>query len=453
MGNDNLCTCLKPQKEKTVEEIKSDSYHQPPIENSFIHRKKSKSFCIMSTKSIKIKNEQIEYNNNNENNTSLDKKSINAIDGYLKKNINLESQISENDEESYSSSSGSGSGSGSGSSSSGSSSGSSLSRSSSSSSSGSKEESEQGIDSLIPERIKNFEKLFTNNFDINNWKKFYKIEDKEISRILELFSNYKSSVKIYSEMITKIQNREVFYKGEINEENNIIYGELYYKTGEKYQGYFENGKLNGWGRHINSKGECFEGLFKNNILTGKGIIIKEEEKDGVKSLYYFEGDIKNFIKEGYGVEKNDEYKYEGEFKKDLKDGNGKVTYYKGRESYEGDFLKGEITGFGYYVFSNKNTYKGEFLNGKMNGKGIYKWANGNIYEGEYVDNIREGIGEYTWKEGKKYTGGFSKGKPHGHGILTIKGVSIECELEYGKLLYKIKSDDFNQSGLNCESEN
>jgi len=452
MGNNNLCTCLKLQKEKTVEEIKSDSYHHPPIENSFIHRKKSKSFCIMSTKSIKIKNEQIEYNNNNDNNGSLDKKSINVNDGLLKKNIDLESQISENDEESYTSSSGSGSGSGSSSSGSSSSS-SSLSRSSSSSSSVSKEESEQGIDSLIPDRIKNFEKLFENNFDLNNWKKFYKIEDKGISKILELFSNYKSSVKIYTEMITKIQNREVFYKGEINEENNIIYGELYYKTGEKYQGYFENGKLNGWGRHINSKGECFEGLFKNNILTGKGIIIKEEEKDGVKSSIYYEGDIKNFIKEGYGIEKNSDYKYEGEFKKNLKDGNGKVTYYKGREYYEGDFLKGEITGIGYYVFSNKNTYRGEFLNGKMHGKGIYKWANGNIYEGDYVDNIREGMGEYTWKEGKKYTGGFSRGKPHGHGILTIKGVSIECELEYGKLLYKIKSDDFNQSGLNCESEN
>ena len=89
MGNNDLCTCLKPQKEKTVEEIKSDSIHQPPIENSFIHRKKSKSFCIMSTKSIKIKNEQIEYNNKNENNTSLDKKSLNAIDGFLKKNIDL----------------------------------------------------------------------------------------------------------------------------------------------------------------------------------------------------------------------------------------------------------------------------------------------------------------------------------------------------------------------------
>lgn len=449
MGNNNLCTCLKPQNEKTVEEIKSDSYHQPPIETSFIHRKKSKSFYIMSKKSIKINNEQIEYNKNNENNSSIDKKSI--MDGYLKKNnIDLESQISENEDESYSSSSGSGSASGS---SSGSPSGSSSSRSSYSSSSSSKEESEQGIDSLIPERIKNSEKLFSNNFDMNNWKKFYKIEEQEISKIFELFSSYKKSVKIYSEMITKIQNREVFYKGEINEENNILYGELYYKTGEKYQGFFENGKLNGWGRHINSKGECFEGLFKNNILTGKGIIIKEEEKDGEKLSYYYEGDIKNFIKDGYGIEKNNDYKYEGEFKKDLKDGNGKVTYYKGREYYEGDFLKGEITGFGYYVFSNKNTYRGEFLNGKMHGKGIYKWANGNIYEGEYVDNIREGMGEYIWKEGKKYTGGFSKGKPHGHGILTIKGVSIECELEYGKLLYKIKSDDFNQSGLNCESEN
>ena len=303
---------------------------------------------------------------------------------------------------------------------------------------------------FITEKMQGYEKLFEKKLDLNGWKKFYDVKDNHVLKLVNMGKD-KKKLKSYAEIIIKLKNKDCLYKGQIDEDNNIYgYGVLYNKNGEKYEGVFDNEKLNGWGRYINQKGTCYEGLFKNGILTGKGIIIKEVVKNFKKGKYYFEGDIKNFLKEGKGIEKTDDYEYEGDFKNDLKEGKGTIKFYKGGELYEGDFKKDEMTGSGTYTFSNKNTYKGEFLKGKMHGKGIYKWWNGNVYEGEYVNNVKEGEGEFIWNNGKIYKGKFSKGTPHGEGTLTIKGVSYDAVFEYGK--FKGKIDDINQSKLDYESE-
>ena len=213
------------------------------------------------------------------------------------------------------------------------------------------------------------------------------------------------------------------------------YGELYFKNGKKYEGKFEDGKLNGYGRLIDLFGIiCYEGIFKDNILLdGKGKIIKIEE-DGDKTIY--EGDIKNMKKEGSGIEKNKDLTYLGCFSNDLRNGKGKIIYKEG-DSYEGDFSNGQITGYGIYKWADKNTYEGDFLDGHMHGKGKYKWDDGNEYEGQYINNIKEGLGEFRWKNGKKYKGPFKGNKPHGIGMLTLKnGETFEVEYENGKIISK-----------------
>ena len=88
------------------------------------------------------------------------------------------------------------------------------------------------------------------------------------------------------------KNEELFlYIGELDLYNGINgYGELYLKNGKKYEGIFINGKLNGYGRLIDSlKMRCYEGNFKDNeLLDGKGRIIDIKD-DGSKIVY--EGDI------------------------------------------------------------------------------------------------------------------------------------------------------------------
>ena len=119
-----------------------------------------------------------------------------------------------------------------------------------------------------------------------------KLESKEKKN--KISDEYK--LKTNCLITTNINNEQCLYKGELNMNGKFNgYGELYLKNGKKYEGKFEDGKLNGYGRLIDLFGIiCYEGIFKDNILLdGKGKIIKIE-KNGDKTIY--EGDIKNMKK-------------------------------------------------------------------------------------------------------------------------------------------------------------
>ena len=251
----------------------------------------------------------------------------------------------------------------------------------------------------------------------------------------DLTKNEKFHVKTDC-LITKLNGEDCLYKGDLDVDGNFNgYGELYLKSGKKYEGKFVDGKLNGYGRLIDLFGiKCYEGNFKDNqLLDGKGKIIKIE--NGEKAVY--EGDIKNMKKEGKGIEKTKDYIYFGDFRDDLRHGKGKMTFNEEDEFYEGEFVNDKMTGKGFYKWSNKNTYEGDFLNGMLHGKGLYKWADGNEYEGDYVNNIREGEGEYRWKNGKVYKGPYKNGKQNGTGIIkNSKGETMEVEYIDGKIVKK-----------------
>ncbi len=299
------------------------------------------------------------------------------------------------------------------------------------------------------------EKLFASENFEDNWKNYYDFN--EINDLLEgntnilysIIKNNNKEIIIKTKcLLSKYKNENCLYKGSLslnsiqknkNEKKtfniNLLTGRgsLYIKNGKKYEGNFIKGELNGWARFINTKGVCFEGLFINGVLNGKGEIIKIDDNRR-KNIY--KGDIKNFKKEGKGEEKTNDYYYEGDFVNDLRHGKGKIKFYNNNkgDSYEGDFTKGEITGKGFYTWKNKHTYLGDFVGGKMHGKGLYKWTDGNQYEGEYVNNIKEGQGEFKWKDGRIYKGAFKKGKPHGKGLLTVNGITLEAIFDNGKYL-------------------
>ena len=94
--------------------------------------------------------------------------------------------------------------------------------------------------------------------------------------------------------------------------------------------------------------------------------------------------------------------YEGEFKDDLMNGNGKL-YIVGKGTYEGKFVNGKKVGKGTYTFTNGDSYTGEWLDDKMEGEGKYTFANGDVYSGNFSNNMFNGYGTYT-KDGRQYTG-------------------------------------------------
>ena len=303
------------------------------------------------------------------------------------------------------------------------------------------------------------EKLFLNQNFENNWKKYY--SENEINNLIQKNNNSTThntnsntiiiQLHVKTEcLLSKYKNENCLFQGILainsvkknkNQINNIKTfninsltgkGSLYLQNGKKFEGNFINGELNGWCRYISDKAICYEGLFIDGVLNGKGEIITINEN---RKKYIYKGDIINFKKEGIGIEKTNDYNYEGEFHNDIKHGKGKIIFYNNNsESYEGDFKNGDITGKGFYIWKNKHTYLGDFLRGKMHGKGIYKWPDGNVYEGEYIYGIKEGYGEFKWNDGRIYKGPFKNGKQHGKGKLTVNGTTFDAVFEKGKYM-------------------
>ena len=256
--------------------------------------------------------------------------------------------------------------------------------------------------------------------------------------------------------IIEYNGEKGIFKGKLENKKNICgKGKIQYKDGRTYEGIFEKGVLNGKGKYTSSKGDIYEGTFTNGNLSGLGtiIMIKENKNASLsfnkedsseifqdeinKEKIIYKGYIKDFKKEGIGVEECDEYKYEGYFHEDKKNGQG-VVIYKTGDKYKGEFKDDKLTGNGNYLWNNGDTYNGEFLDGKMNGRGIYKWKEGGEYEGEYRNNIREGKGIFRWKNGIIFEGNFVDGKPEGQGIMKVKNKKVNVKYKNGELMDNLK---------------
>ena len=283
----------------------------------------------------------------------------------------------------------------------------------------------------------------------------YSLENKEKSQIDIDYNNIN-----FEELVNLIETKNVendgtiielngegcIFKGKLEDKKNICgKGKMYYKDGRKYEGNFKNGKLNGKGKYTTNNGVIYEGIFNNGNLSGKGNITKfvsisQEDKSQIcqeKEKNYkieYEGEIKDFKREGKGKEKTSEYQYDGDFHNDMKNGKGISVFFNSGDKYEGEFRDDKITGHGKYIWNNKNIYEGEFFDGKMHGKGIYKWPEGNEYEGEYNNNIREGKGRFRWKNGIIFEGNFIKGKPEGRGKMIYNNNKKDVEYKNGNII-------------------
>jgi len=97
------------------------------------------------------------------------------------------------------------------------------------------------------------------------------------------------------------------------------------------------------------------------------------------TLFYFSGysqeECKVLLPELVGV-------YEGKCKKGLASGKGKAV---GKDTYEGQFLKGLPDGSGTYYWANGDVYQGDWLFGKRDGVGIFTFQ----YDGK--DSVQAGL--------------------------------------------------------------
>lgn len=141
---------------------------------------------------------------------------------------------------------------------------------------------------------------------------------------------------------------------------------------------------------------------------------------------------------GYGeLVSNDGELYQGFWKEDMKNGQGRLVLKNG-DIYTGNFLNNEANGKGKYINIEQQTvYSGQFRDNRFHGKGTEIHKDGTLYEGDYNKGEKHGKGKFVFADRSSYKGDFMNDEIRGHGkFISSKGVVYEGEflnnLKHGK---------------------
>ncbi len=116
-----------------------------------------------------------------------------------------------------------------------------------------------------------------------------------------------------------------------------------------------------------------------------------------------------------------------------------VSFLPDGGEYDGELLKGELSGKGRIIWPNGDSYEGEFKKGLFHGQGRYETVN-NIYTGEFVKGVARGVGTIAYPDGSVYEGDVDFGEANGSGSLRFANKKYTGEFKdnlfsgQGKLL-------------------
>ncbi len=170
---------------------------------------------------------------------------------------------------------------------------------------------------------------------------------------------------------------------------------------KKYEGEMRAGFMNGKGVFTFTNGDRLDGTFKNGSLDGQG-----------KAAWF---------------NKN---KYEGEWRDGYPNGTGTYIWADGKR-YTGQWVNGKQTGEGDFKFPNGDHYVGQMKDGLMNGSGRFTWADGNAYIGQFKDDKANGQGTVRlYAVAVSHSGVFKDGcLKDGDEIIAIKQSKMSCALK------------------------
>lgn len=279
-----------------------------------------------------------------------------------------------------------------------------------------------------------------------SWEEFYIKEPiillkEKINKIKKyqngLIFKYKNIKFDSSDINQCLKNAQSCYKGSVdlitNKKNGN--GELINIDGTQQIGTFYNDRFCGWNILVNNNGIIYIGLFHNDLLNGKGLCYNPSND------YIYKGDFKNSLKEGYGEEIFDGYKYIGEFSDDKKNGQGKIVL-KNNDVYKGAFINDKFNGNGIYTWHEINKeYNGNFVDGKMHGIGILKWRGCMYYKGGFNNGIKDGKAEFGYINGNKFFFDFKNDLPSYKGYMQdINNILSEVIYSQGKIIDQNKKE-------------
>ena len=232
----------------------------------------------------------------------------------------------------------------------------------------------------------------SDDFDPNNWKKFYSKDNPFFC--IKGNDIVHNQLKVYNP--NNINNIRI-YQGDLNKKGQRHGIGKYITPYYVLMGMWKDDKFSGWGRESRCNGDVFEGRFVNGLINGKGIFM-----DIDKNKYI--GDFINVKRWGIGKWITNKIIYDGEFYNNQIHGKGRIKFLKSGIVYIGTFKKDKIDGYGIFKWLNGDKYEGEVKNGKMHGLGKYFYNNGKVYNGLFVngkiDNRKEDLKSLNKKTSK-----------------------------------------------------
>lgn len=131
---------------------------------------------------------------------------------------------------------------------------------------------------------------------------------------------------------------------------------LFISSSLVYEGHWEAGNRNGFGRQVNIHKELYIGNWLNNYKFGFGALHKND------FIYTGEWEGNKFNRRGALFSKN--LVYDGDWGNGVQHGNGTLEYPDGKY-YTGEFFSGKVKGLGKIVYSNGSGFEGTWDNGEI----------------------------------------------------------------------------------------
>ena len=174
-----------------------------------------------------------------------------------------------------------------------------------------------------------------------------------------------------------------------------------------YLGEHNQDQVNGIGEIQSKGGIRYRGNFTIGIRKGYG------ETEHPERDYFFQGMFAMGKKEGFGIEKNKNLSYYGQYKNGYKHGVG-CEYLDKKLIFIGSLFRNNKTGFAHCILGDNKHYDGLLEDGLRHGVG--KTVLGDIcFTGEYQFNKRHGFGRLESKT-MIYVGNWIKGERNGMGF-------------------------------------
>jgi hypothetical protein len=231
------------------------------------------------------------------------------------------------------------------------------------------------------------------------------------------------------------------------------FGKKVFKSGDRHEGYYKNGKRYGKGTYLWACGDKYVGDWVDGLMSNNGCFLWScgDQYIGGWHLGKHHGKGRKSFVDGSVID--------GEFANGTAHGKCKKVFACG-DIFEGIFMNDERHGFGKYTWRDGSAYVGEWEHDKMTGEcrranksseivsgtcsnGLQispldpldlNYANVVVeYKGDLSDGCYHGWGAATFVDGSSYVGNWTKGLFNGWGKFETTGSVYEGEFVDGKM--------------------